>query len=99
VTDLGWLGVALLIVSLAAILVEGVMMVDHTMRLAARGRLLSERLTTERVLLQSEVDALTAQLQVTEVLWQPYRRLLRWLGHPLTIALLQSLTRRRAAAR
>jgi hypothetical protein len=99
VTDLGWLGVALLIVSVAAILVEGVMMVDHAMRLAARGRLLSERLTTERVLLQSEVDALTAQLQVTEVLWQPYRRLLRWLGHPLTIALLQSLTRRRAAAR
>jgi hypothetical protein len=34
-----------------------------------------------------------------EVLWQPYGRTLRWLRHPIAIALLQSYMRRRGAAR
>jgi len=33
----------------------------------------------------------------TQALWQPYAGLLRWLRHPLTIALIQSYARRRAA--
>jgi hypothetical protein len=98
-SDLGWLGVSLLIVSLAAILVEFVLVADQSLRLAKRGQLLAERLKTEQVLLKTQVDTLMAQLQVTAVLWRPYGRLLRWLRHPLAIALLQSYARRRAAAR
>lgn len=98
-TDLGWLGVDLLIVCVAVIIVEVVMIADNGLRLAKHARLLSERLATERVLLKTDADRLVAQLEAAVVLWQPYERVLRWLRHPLTIALLQSLARRRARGR
>jgi K+-sensing histidine kinase KdpD len=98
-TDFGWLGVDLLIVCVAVIMVEGVMIADDVSRLTKRARLLSERLATEQVLLKTDADRLAAQLEATAVLWQPYERVLRWLRHPLTIALLQSLARRRARGR
>jgi hypothetical protein len=99
VSDLAWLGVALLIVCVAMIGVEGFLLGSWTWQLAKRGRLLSERLATERVLLQSEQDQLVAQLEVMGILWQPYGRALRWARHPLAIAVLQSFARRKAAAR
>jgi hypothetical protein len=98
-TDLGWLGVDLLIVCVAVIVVEGVMIANDGLRLATHSRLLSERLATEQVLLKTDVDRLMTQLEATTVLWQPYRRALRWLRHPLAIAFLQSLARRRSGAR
>jgi hypothetical protein len=49
--------------------------------------------------LEADLERLRMALDETAVLWQPYRRLLRWLQHPLAIALVQSLMRRRAAAR
>jgi hypothetical protein len=79
--------------------VEGALLGIWSWNLAKRAKLLSERLATERVLLQSDVDQLIAQLQVTAVLWQPYGRALRWLRHPLVIALLESYARRGMAAR
>jgi hypothetical protein len=99
VSDLAWLGVTLLIVSVVMIGVEGALLGIWSWNLAKRAKLLSERLATERVLLQSDVDQLIAQLQVTAVLWQPYGRALRWLRHPLVIALLESYARRGMAAR
>lgn len=98
-TDFGWLGVSLLIVSVVTIAVEGALFGVWSWNLAKRAKLLAERLETEQVLLQSDVDQLIAQLEVTVVLWQPYRRALRWARHPLVIALLESYARRRAAAR
>jgi hypothetical protein len=99
VSDLAWLGVSLLIVSVVMIGVEGALLGLWSWNLGKRAKLLSERLATEQMLLQSDVDQLTAQLQVTAILWQPYRRALRWARHPLVIALLESYTRRGMAAR
>lgn len=98
-TDLGWVGIGLLVVCVVMIAVEGALLGLWTWRLVRRARLLSERVATERVLLQADVDLLIAQLEVTEVLWQPYRRVLRWVRHPLAVALLQSFARRWAGAR
>jgi hypothetical protein len=99
VSDLAWLGVSLLIVSVVMIGVEGALLGLWSWNLGKRAKLLSERLATEQMLLQSDVDQLTAQLQVTAILWQPYRRALRWARHPLVIALLESYARRGMAAR
>ena len=98
-TDLGWLGVSLLIVSVVMIGVEGAVAAAWSWSLAQRAKLLSERLATEQVLLKSEVDQLVAQLEATTVLGQPYRRALRWARHPLVIALFESYARRRPGAR
>ena len=98
-SDLAWLGVSLLIVCVVMIGVEGALLGFWSLSLVKRAQLLSERLATERVLLQSEQDQLVAELHATAVLWQPYRRALRWVRHPLAIALLESYARRRAAAR
>src|ERR1700737_1016650 len=98
-TDLAWLGVTLLIVCVVAIGIEGFMLASWTWNLAKRGRLLSERVATEQLLLKTEVDQLMGQLEVTAVLWRPYGRALYWLRHPLVIALLESLALRRARAR
>jgi hypothetical protein len=98
-TDLGWLGVSLLIVSIVMIGVEGAVAAAWSWSLAKRGKLLSERLATEQLLLKTDVDQLVAELQATAVLWQPYERALRWARHPLVIALLESYARRRVAAR
>jgi hypothetical protein len=99
VSDLAWLGVSLLIVSVVMIGVEGALLGLWSWNLGKRAKLLSERLATEQMLLQSDVDQLTAQLQVTAILWHPYRRALRWARHPLVIALLESYARRGMAAR
>jgi hypothetical protein len=56
-------------------------------------------MATEQLLLKTDMDQMMAQLEVTAVLWQPYGRALRWLRHPLAIALLESFVRRRATAR
>lgn len=98
-TDLGWLGVSLLIVCVVMIGVDAVLFASWSLDLSKRARLLAERMATEQVLLKTDVDQLVAQLEVTAALWQPYRRVLRWVRHPLAIALLDSFARRRAAAR
>jgi hypothetical protein len=98
-SDLAWLGVTLLMVCVVMIGVEGFLLVSWTWNLAKRARLLSERMATEQLLLKTDVDQLMAQLEVTAVLWRPYGRALRWMRHPLAIALLGSFARRRAPAR
>jgi len=97
--DVGWIGIPLLVVGVVAIVVELALGAVWSARVAARAQLLSERLAAQQGGLRADVERLRAALAETEVLWQPYGRLLRWLQHPLVIALLQSLARRRAAAR
>jgi hypothetical protein len=99
VTVLAWVGVSLLIVCVLVIGIEGAVAAIWTWRLTKRARLLQERLATERVLLKSELDQLQAELAATALLWTPYRQALRWIRHPLAIALLQSYGRRRSGAR
>jgi hypothetical protein len=64
------------------------------MGVARRTAKLSERLQAERGLLEADLEKLRLAIAETSRLWRPYRIALRWLGHPLTIALWQSYRRR-----
>ena len=95
--DLSWVGAWLVVIAFGAILIEGVLAALWTMRIAKRSRVLNERLAAEQAQMQAESARLKAELADMEVLWQPYRRLLRLLRHPIALAVLQSYARRRAA--
>jgi hypothetical protein len=97
--DLGVVGIWVLVGSLVAIVVEGVLAAAWSLRIARKAGALNARLAEERGRLQSDVERLRRALAEMEVLWQPYGRALRWLRHPITVALLQSYARRRTAGR
>lgn len=97
--DPGWVGIWLLVVSFVAMVVELALMGLWSARLVRKSRALSERLMTEQTRVRADVERLQAALAETGALWQPYRRLFRWLRHPIAIALFQSYMRRRATAR
>jgi hypothetical protein len=99
VTTIGWIGVWLLVVCAVAVVVEGVVAALWGLGVAKRTRALSERLETERGLIEADVQRLRSALEETRRLWKPYRRALRLLRHPIAIALLQSYVRRRAVIR
>jgi hypothetical protein len=99
VSNVDRIGVWLLVASVGAIVVEGALAGLWSVRLVKRSRSLSERLTSEQAQMQADLERLRAALAETQVLWRPYRRALRWLRHPIAIALLQSYARRRAAGR
>jgi hypothetical protein len=92
---MGWVGVGLLVAGGLAIVVEGVVAAVWGAALAKRTLAITERLKTERGILESDLEALRLAMEETRRLWQPYRMILRWLGHPLTIALFASYRRRR----
>ena len=93
--DVGTVGVWLLIVSALAILLECVLAAAWSARIARGATALRSRLQAEQVQIRADIDRLLAALAEMQVLWQPYARLLRWLRHPLAIALMQSYGRRR----
>jgi hypothetical protein len=93
------LGVWLLIGSGLVIAVEGVLAAMWGKRFARSARQLAERIETGRGLIESDIKRLRLAIEETRRLWKPYRRILRWLRHPLVRALLRSYGRRRAAAR
>ncbi len=95
-TELGWIGVWLLVGGAVAIVIEGVLAVVWALAVGKRTRALAERLQAEQNLLEEDVRRLRRALEETERLWRPYGRALRWLRHPLAIALMQSYARRRA---
>ena len=93
-TTLGWVGVGLLVVAGLAIVVEGAVAAWWGMAVARRALTLSQRLETERRLVESDLEKLRLALEETKRLWRPYRMVLRWVQHPLVIALLGSYRRR-----
>lgn len=97
--DYGTIGIALLVAGVVVIVIECGLAGFWSFRVSGRARALSERLASEQGKLQADVERLRQAMAETEALWQPYARLIRWLRHPLTIALIQSYARRRAAAR
>jgi hypothetical protein len=99
VTPIGWVGVWLLVASVVAIMVEGAVAAIWAMSMVKRSRALSERLEVERGLIEADIARLRAAIEETSRLWAPYGRILRWVRHPLVIALLESYGRRRLAAR
>ena len=86
----------LLVVGGAVILVEGTISAVWSVRLARQGRALAAMLERERGVVQSDVARLRGTLEETRRLWEPWRRALRWLRHPLVAALLASFWRRAA---
>ena len=92
--DLELIGIWLLVIAFVVIVVEGVLATVWSLRLARKARDLSSRLAAEQANLKADVERLRASLAETQELWKPYRRLLRLLRHPLTIALMQSFAAR-----
>jgi hypothetical protein len=95
VTTLGWVGVGLLVAAGLAIVIESIFAAWWGLAVARRALTLSERLETERRLVQSDLEKLRLALEETKRLWRPYRLVLRWVQNPLIIALLGSYRRRR----
>lgn len=93
------IGVWLLVVSAVAIVVEGVLSAVWAASLVKRLRALSDGIEIQRALIEADFERLRAAIEEAKRLWRPYERILRWVRHPLAIALLESLARRRASAR
>ena len=99
VTTIGWVGVWLLVGSFVLMLAEGVLVAVWGLAVARRTRTLAELAQNEQGLIEADVKKLRTALDETQRLWRPYQRVLRWLRHPLVIALLQSYARRRVRLR
>ena len=84
----------LLVLGAAVILVEGAVASAWSLRLVRQGRALAATLERERGLVQADVARLQETLEETRRLWEPWRRALRRLRHPLVAALLASVWRR-----
>ena len=91
----GWVGIGLLVVAGLAIVIEMVVVAVWGAALVKATMTLSERLKTERGLLEADLEKLRLALEETKGLWRPHRTILRWASHPLTIALFASYRRRR----
>ena len=98
-SNIGWIGVWLLVAATLLVVIEGVLAAVWGMAVARRALLLARLVETERGAIDADLERLRLVIEETRRLWRPYRRALRWLRHPLTIALLESFARRRAAAR
>ncbi len=94
---MGWYGVWLLVGSAAVIVIEVALLGIWSLRLSRRARALTRVVDGERTLIQADVARLRAALAEMRMLWGPYARVLRWLRHPLVIALIGSYRRRWAA--
>lgn len=94
-----WIGVWLLVAGVVVIVVELAVGGILAARVARRARTLSERLGSEQAMLQQDIAKMRESIEEMDRLWRPYARLLRWLRHPLAVALVESYSRRRSAAR
>jgi len=90
------IGPWLLVLGVAVILLEGAVASVLSVRLARQGRALAAILERERGSVQADVARLRETLEETRRLWEPWRRALGWLRHPLVAALLASFWRRLA---
>jgi len=95
--QLAWYGVWLLVGSAAVIVVEGALVGVWSLRLSRRARALAVLVQDDRGLIEGDLARLRAAIEETRTLWRPYARVLRWLRHPLVVALIGSYRRRWAA--
>jgi hypothetical protein len=96
---LGTIGVWLLAAGAVAIVIEMALVAVWGVAMGKRMRVLTAYIETQRFDIQADVERLKLAIEETKRLWQPYRHILRWLRHPLVLALLGSYRRRRVAAR
>ncbi len=90
------IGIWLLVAAVLAIVVELALMAVWGLAMGRRMQALSQGLSSQRAEIQADVDKLKRAIEETRALWRPYRRALRWLRHPLVLALLGSYRRRMA---
>ncbi|HLZ95555.1 MAG TPA: hypothetical protein VKT20_09530 [Candidatus Dormibacteraeota bacterium] len=93
----GWYGVWLLVGSSAAVVIELAVIGIWGMRLGRRARALTQQLQMQQELIQSDLERVRTLMEETRVLWRPYGRVIRWLRHPLVVALIGSYRGRWAA--
>jgi hypothetical protein len=86
------------VTGLLLVVIELALVLPRALRLTKRLRELNLLLENNRRLTQNELQLLQQAGLETQSLLRPYRRLRRWLTHPLTLALFATY-RRRAAAR
>jgi hypothetical protein len=86
------------VAGLLLIIVELALVLPRALRLTKRLRELNLLLENNRQLTHNELQLLQQATLQTQLLLRPYRRLRRWLTHPLMLALFASY-RRRAATR
>ena len=94
---LGTIGIWLLVAAVIAIIVELTLIAVWGLAMGRRMQALSQRLASQRAEIDADLEKLRRAIEETRVLWQPYRRVLRWLRHPLVLALLGSYVRRMSA--
>jgi len=95
-TTLSAIGIWMLVAAALAIVVELALMAVWGLAMGRRMQALSQGLSSQRAEIQADVDKLKRAIEETRALWRPYRRALRWLRHPLVLALLGSYRRRMA---
>ncbi|OLC16932.1 MAG: hypothetical protein E6I23_07990 [Chloroflexi bacterium] len=88
------IGIWLLVAGVLVIIIELVLMAVWGLAMGRRMQALSRQLSSERAELQADVERLKRAMEETKALWRPYMRILRWLRHPLVLALLGSYRRR-----
>jgi len=93
----GEVGIWLLIAAGAVIVVEGAIAAILSARVAVQARALAVTMEREQGAIRADVERLRLALEETKRLWQPFASILRWLRHPLVIALFESYRRRRTA--
>ena len=95
---LGWVGLGLLGLGLVLVVFELFLILSSVLSLRRRALELQRLVLANRVVLEAELAHLRLLASERELMAKPYRRLLRWLTHPLMVALLQSHRRRRRLA-
>lgn len=96
---LGTIGVWLLVAGAVAIVIEMVLVAVWSVAMGRRMQARTAYIESERADIQGDLERLRLAIEETKRLWRPYSRILRWLRHPLLLALLGSYRRRRVAAR
>jgi hypothetical protein len=98
-TPLAWIGVGMLVLAVLVALVGGVAVLPRALRV--RRALLETESLVYAYRLMVDVTALELRLSSLERhgLLGPWRRVRRWVLHPLTVALIESWRRRRGRAR
>jgi hypothetical protein len=99
VTTVAWVGVGMAVTGLVLVIFELVLTLPRLLRLTKRLRELNLLLEDTLRLTHDELQILHQARSETSLLLGPFRRLGRWLAHPLTLALLASYRRRLATRR
>ena len=91
---LGAIGIWLLVAGAVAIILELVLVTVWGLAVARRTAVLTKMVQAEQTAVRADVERLKQAIEEMKRLWQPYRRILRWVRHPLVLALLGSYRRR-----